>query len=358
MDNQAIYESSHRNNSNVANGCSFGTPVEIAGSLSESGRLAWRNNVRCIGRLHWKSLQVVDARGLRDPDDVFEALHSHLDLATNCGRIIPMMTVFASDSEASSPIRVWNHQLIGYAAYRTPCGMIMGDPMNVEFTDIAQALGWCPPASRGRFDLLPLIIQAAGRLQLYEWPKGAVMEVPICHPEYSWFEQLGLRWYAVPVLSDRVFLTGTETFPCAPFNGWYMVTEIGARNLSDEARYDQLPIVASKLGLDMQRSRTLWKDRALLVLNEAVMWSFERAGVRMVDHHQASREFIRFCELEAACGREVNAEWSWIVPPMSGSTTPVFHRLYSQRVVLPGFSPQIPPWRTPEGRRLLNRHRV
>ncbi|MDA7506721.1 nitric oxide synthase oxygenase, partial [Akkermansiaceae bacterium] len=31
-------------------------------TLGDAARLAWRESVRCIGRLHWRSLQVVDAR--------------------------------------------------------------------------------------------------------------------------------------------------------------------------------------------------------------------------------------------------------------------------------------------------------
>ena len=34
---------------------------------------------------------------------------------------------------------------------------------------------------------------------------------------------------------------GGICYPAAPFNGWYMGTEIGARNLADTDRYDQLP---------------------------------------------------------------------------------------------------------------------
>jgi nitric-oxide synthase len=338
--------------------CPFTTRAAAEDSLAASGRQAWRNAARCIGRLHWQSLRVVEARGLRQPDEIFEALGRHLELATNHGRIVPMMTVFAADAEAGDPIRIWNHQLIRYAGYRSADGAVTGDPMNCELTEVAMALGWCPPAERGRFDLLPVIIQAGGRLRYYEWPRGAVMEVPLRHPEHPWFERLGLRWYAVPALSDRVFLTDAEAYPCAPFNGWYMGTEIGARNLADEARYHQLPVVAEKLGLDMRRSRSLWKDRALLVLNEAVIWSFEREGVTLVDHHQASREFMRFCQREEGQGREVSADWSWIVPPMSGSTTPVFHRKYEHREERPDFRVQVPPWKTPAGRELLERHRA
>lgn len=38
------------------------------------------------------------------------------------------------------------------------------------------------------------------------------------------------------------FDVGGVEFPCAPFNGWYMVTEVGARDLGDSARYNMLEV--------------------------------------------------------------------------------------------------------------------
>lgn len=32
--------------------------------------------------------------------------------------------------------RIWNHQLISYAGYRMNDGQIIGDPANVEFTEV------------------------------------------------------------------------------------------------------------------------------------------------------------------------------------------------------------------------------
>ena len=37
---------------------------------------------------------------------------------------------------------------------------------------------------------------------------------------------------------------GGITYPTAPFNGWYMVTEIGVRNFTDSYRYNLLEKVA------------------------------------------------------------------------------------------------------------------
>ena len=52
-----------------------------------------------------------------------------------------------------------------------------------------------------------------------------------------------------------------------PFSGWYADTEI-VRNLSDEGRYNQLPLIATLLGLNINDNRSLWRDEALAVLNQ------------------------------------------------------------------------------------------
>ena len=39
--------------------------------------------------------------------------------------------------------------------------------------------------------------------------------------------ELGLRWHAVPAISNMPLRIGGITYPAAPFNGWYLNTEIG-----------------------------------------------------------------------------------------------------------------------------------
>ena len=305
-----------------------GNPAPLsADELRHAARVGWRNHARCVGRLHWRGLEVRDHRHLDDADQIAGSLREHLELAQNDGAVRPVMTVFAPPSEAGGPApRMFNHQLCSYAGYRSADGTVMGDPKNIALTEHALQLGWQPPAGLGRFDLLPWIISGRdGRARLFPLPSGLVREVPLRHPELPWFEELGLRWYAVPVISDMVFRAAGTDFACAPFNGWYMGTEIGARNLADPDRYNQLPVIAEKLGLDRRRDRALWKDRALVELNVAVLHSFEREGVKIVDHHAASAEFMKFCERERSAGRDVSARWDWIVPPLSPATTEVYH---------------------------------
>jgi nitric-oxide synthase len=124
-----------------------------------------------------------------------------------------------------------------------------------------------------------------------------------------------------------------------------MGTEIGARNLGDIGRYNLLPLIAQGMGLDTRTSRTLWQDRALVELNIAVISSFARSGVTIVDHHTASRQFVCHEEREQTAGRPVPADWGWIVPPISGSITPVFHRHYHDVTLKPNFFYQPEPWR-------------
>jgi len=310
--------------------------------LTWAGRFAWRNHARCIGRLYWESLRVQDCRGIADAEQMFEALLEHLKLATNEGNVRSVMTVFAPSERHRAGPRIWNHQLCGYAGYRSGDGQVLGDPMNVKLTEAALDLGW-NPGTRTAFDLLPWILEGVGeKPQVFPLPPGVVKEVPLVHPTLPWFDQLGLRWYAVPVIADMRFRAAGTDFPAAPFNGWYMGTEIGARNLADQDRYNLLPVIADRLGLDRSTARSLWIDRALVELNAAVLHSFAAAGVKMVDHHTASAEFLRFCDREQSAGRAVSARWDWIVPPLSPAATGVFHRPMSKFPSTPDFHRQEP----------------
>ncbi len=335
-----------------------GTYEQTPEELAEAGRLAWRNSVRCIGRKYWASLQVRDCRGLDSADEVFAAICEHLALATNGGRIVSTMTVFAAAPPGGRGIRIWNDQLIRYAGYTQANGSVVGDPGQAEITRVIRALGW-RGGLRTPFDLLPLVIEMPGKApRLFELPRSLVLEVEIAHPDYPWFAKLGLRWHALPALSNMTFEAGGLRYTAAPFNGWYMLTEIATRNLADEKRYNMLPVIARRLGLKTDNNRTLWRDRALVELNVAVLHSFEKAGVKMVDHHTAAKHFLEFETYEARQGRPTYADWSWIVPPLSASTTPVYHRPYENRELRPNFFPQNPAWRdmysqteTPEGSR-------
>ncbi|MEN8735004.1 MAG: nitric oxide synthase oxygenase [Lentimonas sp.] len=325
--------------------------------LRDDAQQAWRNSVRCIARPRWQSLELVDARSLEDPDDIFEALRTHLRLATNGGAIKSMMTLFKHWDGSENEIRIWNHQLIRYACYRARDRSLLGDPMNLKLTNIALALGWIPPSERGAFDLLPLIVQAKGTLRLYPLAREDVLEVSVQHPDQPKIQELGLKWYALPAVADMLYATPSQVYPSAPFNGHYMATEIGARNLADPSRYDQLHRIAICMGIDPNlKTNPLWKDHAMLALHEALLHSFTVAGVRLENHHQASDQFTQFCKAERKRGRKVHGDWTWLVPPMSGSANSVFHQRLEPNIVLPNFFYQTHAWETKCGRALLAKH--
>jgi nitric-oxide synthase, bacterial len=311
--------------------------------LEYGAKVAWRNSTRCVGRLAWDNLAVRDLRHLHSPEQVFAALVDHIKLSTNRGRIVPLISVFAAGSVAKPRVRIWNRQLIGYAAYLEADGSVLGDPINLSFTQRIEALGWKSP-SRGRFNLLPIVIEMDGAVHWFNLPADAILEVPIRHPRYDWFEQLGLKWFALPAVSGMRLEIGGVNFPAAPFSGWYVGSEIGARDLADSDRYNVLPEVAGGLGWDTDSNRSLWKDRALVELNEAVLWSFTEAGVAMVDHHTVTRQFLIHEKREKEAGRCVYADWSWMVPPISGAATPVFHRKFKERTLRPNFFRQAKRW--------------
>jgi nitric-oxide synthase len=270
----------------------YGTYAHTTAELTFGARVAWRNSSRCIGRLYWRSLQVRDRRHVTTAAQLAGEAFAHLRVATNSGRVRPTLTVFAPNTPERPGPRIWNEQLIRYAGEG--------------------------PA-------------------LFDLPRDVVLEVPLSHPRYPWFSELGLRWHAVPAISNMCLEIGGVCYPAAPFNGWYMGTEIGARNLADVHRYDVVPVVARRLGLDTASERSLWRDQVLVELNIAVLHSFDAAGVTMADHHTESHRFLTHLAREERAGRITPADWSWIVPPISGAATPVFHRYYENADLRPNY---------------------
>lgn len=321
-----------------------GTYTHNFEELEHGARMAWRNNNRCIGRLFWNSLTVFDERHQTTATGVFDALVQHIDFAANNGKIRPTITVFRAAQENEDSMRLWNHQLIRYAGYETASGII-GDSSSVELTKRCQELGWQGEGTA--FDILPLVIQLPGEEPfLKEIPRQFITEVEIGHPEIPEFSQLGIKWYGIPIISDMMLEIGGIQYRMAPFNGWYMGTEIGARNLADEDRYDFLPAVAELMKLNTQSNRSLWKDKALVELNIAVLESFQEAGVTIVDHHTAAKQFKNFEKKEEVEGRDVTGNWAWLIPPMSPATTHIFHKPYMNNLVKPNYFHQKAPYQS------------
>ena len=303
--------------------------------LEHGAKMAWRNSNRCVGRLFWDTLEVVDERELETPGEIHEACCRHIKQGRNGGDIVPTITVFKPEIRGETPVRIWNYELLRYAGYETDDGVI-GDPAETAFTDYCLSRGWEP--DRTDFDILPHVIQVGDdEPSMFEVPDSVVEEVELSHPDYEWFADLGLKWYDVPIVSNMCLEIGGIRYPAAPFNGWYLSTEIGARNLTDRDRYDMLPEVARRLGLDTSKDRSLWKDEATLEIHRAVIHSFDEAGVRITDPHEVTDQFEQFERNENAEGRDITGDWSWLIPPTNPATTQTFHTSFDEEVKTPNF---------------------
>lgn len=310
-----------------------GTYTHTFEELQYGAQLAWRNSNRCIGRHVWRSLQVRDARDVNSVEEVHDHLISHIQTAFNGGKIRSFITIFPARNLGNpDEVRIANHQLIRYAGFKDEQ---LGDPATISFTNRVIQRGW-HPQNRGAFTPLPWEIHWRGEtgvpFDVFQKHPELLHEVPIAHPEYPDVQKEQWKWYALPLLSELALKIGGIVYPCAPFNGYYMGTEIGARNLADQNRYNLLPRMAKIIGLDTRNDRTLWRDRALVELNRAVLYSFDAAGVTLGDHHGLGRAFEKFCEAEQDKGKAVTGDWSWLNPPMSSPQTPQFHREFDNHV--------------------------
>ena len=63
----------------------------------------------------------------------------------------------------------------------------------------------------------------------------------------------------LPAVSDWRLEIGRISYTSATFNGWYVGAEIGDRNFGDVHRYNILPVVAEKMGLNTSSKLFLWK---------------------------------------------------------------------------------------------------
>lgn len=56
--------------------------------------------------------------------------------------------------------------------------------------------------------------------------------------------------------------------------------------------------IAAKLDLDTRTPTSLWKDKTLVEVNLAVLHSFQKRNITIVDHHTASESFMKHMENE------------------------------------------------------------
>ncbi|KAJ7322189.1 hypothetical protein JRQ81_018476 [Phrynocephalus forsythii] len=324
---------------------STGTYQLSEAELIFGAKHAWRNAARCVGRIQWNKLQVFDARDCTSAQEMFTSICTHINYATNRGNLRSAITIFPKRVAGRCDFRIWNQQLIRYAGYKQADGSILGDPASVEITELCIQYGWRPPYSR--FDVLPLLLQAPNEdPEVFPLPAELVLEVPISHPTLKCFEEMALRWYALPAVANMLLEIGGLEFPAAPFSGWYVGFEIAMRDFCDSQRFNLLQEVAERMGLDTRTTLSLWKDKAAVEMNVAVLHSFQLAKVTIVDHHAVAESFMKHLENEQRMRGGCPGDWVWLVPPISGSLTPIFHQELLNYQLTPSFRYQTDPWKT------------
>ncbi|XP_043923537.1 nitric oxide synthase, brain-like [Protopterus annectens] len=312
--------------------------------LIYGAKQSWRNASRCIGRIQWAKLKVFDARNCKTVQEMFDHICTHIKYAVNDGNIRSGVTIFPQRTDGKTDFRIWNSQFFRYAGFTQPDGTVLGDPGSVDITEQCLKHGWNP--TPGRFVMLPLLLQARGEHPVvFEIPKELIMEVPIRHPTKNFLDDMDLKWHVLPTAASMLLEIGGLEFPAAPFNGWYLTTEIAVRNLCDHQRYNLLQEFAERLGLDTRLSPSLWKDIAAVEMNIAVLHSFQSANVTIMDHHTATESFMKHMENEYRVRGGCPADWVWIVPPLSGSLTPVFHQEMINYIITPCYFYQPDAWK-------------
>jgi nitric-oxide synthase len=266
-------------------------------TLTWIARHAWRMADRCVGRSGWKSLIVRDRTTLTDPDEIVADLEDHLRMTTNEGRIRPLATIYHPS------IRFRAEQLIRYA----------GDPQYAGYAATCRRLGW--RSDGDPFDILPVVFELPdGGLHLASLDRDVILEVPIRHPTLPWFETLGLRWHAAPVISNMLLRNDGQYWPCV-FGGWYASDEIAGRDLAPMRRFNVLPMVADALGLSSDhRVEPLWRDLALGELHRGVVYSFKKSGVTFSTPQQEADRFRKHVDREHALDRPAPTDRSWLMP--------------------------------------------
>ncbi|CAF3342184.1 unnamed protein product [Rotaria socialis] len=324
---------------------STGLYAHTTAEIEYGCQLAWRNSARCINRLYWSTLEVLDKRNITSNHEMFVIICDHLRMAYNQG--VLKATILVMNREA----RLWSTQYLRFACYQELNGSLIGDPMNQELTKAAMKLGWNKPLKeRTQWDLLPIIVQCDPNLppSWFELPEDLRPIVFLSHPDPTYdaaMKSLGLRWIAQPFVSDKAVEIGGIVYKCVPFSGWFMETEIG-RNLCDIQRYNIIPKLAALLDLDVTAAANaqLNVDRIYVEVNAAILHSFQQAKITIVDHHTAAAGFMKFMREEAKDRGNTPADWVWLVPPISSGMSVLFHQEMLNYVVRPRVIDQCDPW--------------
>ncbi|MFC0429888.1 nitric oxide synthase oxygenase [Kutzneria buriramensis] len=293
--------------------------------LSYGLKQAWRADPRCIRRgmfdrlaqVEWDDLERADFSGAKLTTDlVAGVIGYYVRSATNRGRLTPKIMVFPPDGPDGPALRIWNDQLIRYAAERQSDGRVLGDPAQLKLTAAVRRLGWSERV--GRQTVLPIAFQIGrSKPELITLSRKDVLEVPLQHPEYPWIAELEFKWHALPAISRMVAIIGGLVHPVL-FSGWYVAGEI----LDNCRRYGIVDEIAERLDLG-PRDR-LRSHRVDLVVLEAVLYSFREAGVMIEDNRSADLHHHQHVLTEAAAGTTVRGDKSKLM--LAGSTSDMHAR--------------------------------
>jgi nitric oxide synthase oxygenase domain/subunit/hemoglobin-like flavoprotein len=306
---------------------STGTYSHLEEEIVHGARVSWRNAAKCVGRIAWNTMLVRDRRHVVDLDHMFAECIEHQRLATADGSLKAVMTVFRPRQPGTRlGVRFWGLQLIRFACYEMEDGSLIGDRANRRYTKECIDFGWKPPEPRTEFDVLPIVIEdtISGTTKMFEVPKEYHKVTMIEHPKFPDLAKLGLRWCVVPTVICFTMTLGGLQYPCCPFNGWFMETEI-TRDLIEPCRMNKLEEIAKAIGVDSTDEDDFWRERVAHECNKAVVYSFRRDGHSIVDHVTAQSQFLAHDLREKREGRECPAQWSWVVPSSGGATLPVWH---------------------------------
>ncbi|OCK79887.1 hypothetical protein K432DRAFT_454237, partial [Lepidopterella palustris CBS 459.81] len=318
-----------------------GNWMQTSKELEFGIRRAWRNARKCIMRSHCEELQLVDLRAVTTSKDMAIELIKGMTAAFDDGNIRPTVFVFPPRAIDERGPMIWNSQVLSFAGYEIEDDSILGDPMNAQLTKDIIELGWKPPETKSRWDLLPLVTMAFGDAPaVVELPPNLRQLVDIRHPRYSAeFERMDLKWVPFPALTRFGFDIGGVQYTATPFIGWFMDAEIGVRDLADSFRYNVLPEIALALGPEDIKSVSLENfgdlpeyeklallSRAQAELNYAVHWSFQQSRVTLIDSLTASIKYCQYDdEFKKKNGFRLPADPYWLSPPQ-GSIIPLWHR--------------------------------
>ncbi len=229
--------------------------------------------------------------------------------------------------------RIHNDQLIRYAGHRTPSGAVRGDGQYVEFTDRAVALGWRRPDPPGRFDVLPLLVSARRRRagDLRAARPTRCWRSRCRHPDHDWFAELRLRWHAVPAISNMPLRDRRRHLPGRPVQR--LVPRHRDRRPQPRRRRPLRPAAghrrAARAGHQL-RAHALARPRARRDGAGRAALLRRRGRDDGRPPHRVASASSRHVDREERAGRRCPADWSWIVPPVSGGLTPVYHRYYDE----------------------------